>query len=135
MRPKAAQSLLLAFIGRTSMRFLYSAAILKFVNQTIRNPTRFWPGRRMSDYRAFTVGQSGQFVELFDKWVIPHKSQPEKQFLTGVHPPVYRAAHCHRSQAHRSPQCPSGRQAKSFSSNRPCGVTTSKNLCGCFCVT
>ena len=45
MRPKAAKSLLLPFIERTLMGFLRtnfrSAATLKFVNPTIRNPAYF----------------------------------------------------------------------------------------------
>ena len=43
MRPKAAESLILRFIGRTQMRFPYtkfiSAVILKFANPTIHDPT------------------------------------------------------------------------------------------------
>ena len=33
---------------------------VKFVNPTICNPTRFQPGRRVLDYRAFTVTRKTQ---------------------------------------------------------------------------
>ena len=76
----AVQSLLLRFIERKQMGFLYtnfrSTAILKFVNPTIRNPTRFWPGWRVwiivLDFLVMLAKSSKSFSYLVHILLMKH---------------------------------------------------------------